>query len=278
MISACAWMPPREQDMEDASVPGHPFVHTVDSASSVEAEDLFNNMHRIVITNLVDRDMWQEISMVNLNAHNVNPGAPEHLAMVNQLVGDNALNKPMLKGSNLEKISQPQWKNLRKHIISLSHPMTRCCFQCGMLNYPKKGDIKADTIVVEDIRNKHDCRAYRVFRYYIRKLVKDRCDRLPDEATSAERRAVRNGIFLCEPADGGGCRVFACKACKRLCRAGNTSENKPRYVQCSPADLDLFDGVDEENEFHTIGIGDRQPKAYKNLSCNDRMILGVLKV
>ena len=69
MISACACMPPREQDMEDASVPGHPFVHTVDSASSVEAEDLFNNMHRIVITNLADRDMWQEISMVNLNAH-----------------------------------------------------------------------------------------------------------------------------------------------------------------------------------------------------------------
>ena len=28
MISACACMPPREQDMEDASVPGHPFVHT----------------------------------------------------------------------------------------------------------------------------------------------------------------------------------------------------------------------------------------------------------
>ena len=44
------------------------------------------------------------------------------------------------------------------------------------------------------------------------------------------------------------------------------------------ADLDLFDGVDEENEFHTIGIGDRQPKAYENLSCNDRMLLGVLKV
>ena len=42
MNSACACMPPREQDMEDASVPGHPFVHTVDSASSVEAEDLFN--------------------------------------------------------------------------------------------------------------------------------------------------------------------------------------------------------------------------------------------
>ena len=104
------------------------------------------------------------------------------------------------------------------------------------------------------------------------------CDRLPEGATSAERRSERNKIFMREPVDGGGCRVFACRACKRLCRAGSTTDKKPRYVQCSPADLDLFDGVDEENEFHTIGIGDRQPKAYENLSCNDRMLLGVLKV
>ena len=77
-----------------------------------------------------------------------------------------------------------------------------------------------DIITVEDIHNKYDCRAYRVFRYYIHKLVKDRCDRLPEEATSAERRTERNKIFLCESADGGpdggGCRVFAsCRACKR---------------------------------------------------------------
>ena len=63
MNSPCACMPPREQDMEDASVPSHPFVHTVDSASSVEAEDLFNNMHRIVITNLADRDMWHATTL-----------------------------------------------------------------------------------------------------------------------------------------------------------------------------------------------------------------------
>ena len=136
-----------------------------------------------------------------------------HLAMVNNLIGDNSLKKPMQKGSNLEKISQPQWKNLRKHILALSYPMTRCCFQCGMLNHPRKGDI---IITVEDIHNKYDCRAYRVFRYYINKLVRDRCDRLPEEATSAERRTERNKIFLCESADGGGCRVFAsCRACKR---------------------------------------------------------------
>ena len=56
-----------------------------------------------------------------------------HLAMVNNLIGDNSLKKPMQKGSNLEKISQPQWKNLRKHILALSYPMTRCCFQCGAI-------------------------------------------------------------------------------------------------------------------------------------------------
>jgi len=63
-----------------------------------------------------------------------------------------------------------------------------------------------------------------------------------------------------------------------LARAGNTSDNKPRYVQCSPADLDLFDGVDEHDEFDSIGIGDKQPRVYANLCCNDRMRLGVLKV
>ena len=48
--------------------------------------------------------------------------------------------------------------------------------------------------------------------------------------------------------------------------------------QCDPALLDLFDGVDDEDCFTSIGIGDKQPSAYANLSCNDRMTLGVLKV
>ena len=85
-------------------------------------------------------------------------------------------------------------------------------------------------------------------------------------------------IFLCEPADGGGCRVYACTSCKRLCRKGNNSDKKPRYVQCDPASLDLYDGIDDENEYSSFGIGDKQPSVYANLSCNDRMTLGVLKV
>ena len=72
--SWCVCMPSRAQAMEEASVPCRPVVHMVDSASTAEAEDLFNNMHRIIITNLDDNDdgdgeseggggMWEEISI-----------------------------------------------------------------------------------------------------------------------------------------------------------------------------------------------------------------------
>ena len=49
-------------------------------------------MQNIVITN-TERGVWQQIGKVNLNAHSPNPGAPEHLAMVNNLLGDNAKKK-----------------------------------------------------------------------------------------------------------------------------------------------------------------------------------------
>eukprot|EP00964_Phaeocystis_antarctica_P034629 scaffold19723_cov97-Phaeocystis_antarctica.AAC.5 len=64
----------------------------LDDGSSAEEVDLFNNMQNIVITN-ADKDVWQQIGKVNLNAHSPNPGAPEHLAMVNNLFGDNAEKK-----------------------------------------------------------------------------------------------------------------------------------------------------------------------------------------
>ena len=248
----------------------------LDEASSVEDVDLFNNLHNVVITN-ADQDVWQQIGKVNLNAHNPNPGAPEHLDMVNNLLGDNANRNGMEDGSNLSSISQPQWRRLREHVLTLSHPMTRCCFQCGMMNLPAiKGS--TDIITVEDIHEKKHCRAYRVFKYYIKKLVKDRCERLGPDASDEEKKTISENIFLCEPADGGGSRVYACPACKRLCRAGTTADKKPRYKQCDPADLDLFDGVNEDDEFTSIGIGDKQPSVYAKLSCNDRMTLGVLKV
>ena len=120
-------------------------MHMVNRDSSVEAEDIFNNMHRVIITN-VDNDMWEQINQVNLPAHNVNPGAPEHLSMVNNLLQDNANNKRMQQGTNLENISQPQWRNLQQHVLTLARPMTRCCFQCGMLNHPTSNNMASETI------------------------------------------------------------------------------------------------------------------------------------
>ena len=39
-------------------------------------------------------------------------------------------------GTHLGNVSQPQYRGLREHVLTLSHPMTRCCFQCGMMNHP----------------------------------------------------------------------------------------------------------------------------------------------
>ena len=67
----------------------------------MEEVDLFNNLQNIVITN-VGKDVWQQIGKVNLNAHNPNPGAPEHLAMVNNLLGDNAVTRnPFMRHQTL---------------------------------------------------------------------------------------------------------------------------------------------------------------------------------
>ena len=75
---------------------------------------MFNNLQNVVITN-ADQDVWKQIGKVNLNAHNPNPGTPEHLAMVNNLLGDNANKKPIHEATNLGNISQPQWRGHRRY-------------------------------------------------------------------------------------------------------------------------------------------------------------------
>ena len=50
-------------------------------------------------------------------------------------------------------------------------------------------------IIVEDIHKLEHSRAYRVFKYYIRKLVNDRCEVGPD-ASDTERRSISKGIKI----------------------------------------------------------------------------------
>ena len=144
--------------------------------------------------------------------------------MVNNLLNDHGNNKRMRHETNLSKLTEAQWNKLAEHLKSLDQPLTRCCFQCGMLNYPKKDD----TIIVENVTCKRDCRAYRVFEYYIEKLQKDQCDKLSHGATEAEVQEELNRIFLCEKVSNG-CRVIACTACKRLCRDGSTDNNHTHH-------------------------------------------------
>ena len=60
-----------------------------------------------------------------------------------------------------------------------------------MLNYPSSGDI----IRVKDIRQRSDCRAYRVFSHYIDKLISELVDGGLEEQEAMDR------VFLCRRDD-----------------------------------------------------------------------------
>ena len=108
-------------------------------------------------------------------------------------------------------------------------------------------------------------------RYYIRKLIADKLSRQQDNTTRSD---VEDSVFLCQPVEEGGCRVYACNACKKLCRRRDEKE----YRQCTAAELDLFDGHDEDGTYASIGIGDKQPPEFAALTVNDRLALGVLQM
>ena len=92
-----------------------------------------------------------------------------------------------------------------------------------MLNYPTSGDI----ITVQNISEKRDCRAYRVFEHYIDQLE----ERIGDQETA----------FLCEPAkNGNGANVYTCSFCKKLC--ATKVNDQTHYYACASNELDLFDG------------------------------------
>ena len=246
-----------DTDMETTPADGEPLAlpQVLPPNSTVEAVDLFNVSHRIVVINCLPaaaNSYWRNRAQARSGqAHNSRPDAPEHLGMLNNLCGKKASHAP---GTNLPT-KKATWKKLRAYAQGLAAAPTRCCFQCGMLNYPKTGD----TITVTNISSKYDCRAYRVFRYYIKELTREVYARLP--AGSAREDAERQ-VFLCEPVeDQDGCRVFCCNFCKAKCR--NRQGNRTTYEQCAAEDLDLFDGHDEEGNYTSIGIGDEQPAEVK---------------
>ena len=81
------------------------------------------------------------------------------------------------------------------HFEAITKVPSCVCFQCGWLMYAKS----ANKILVQNITAKEQCRAYRVFVYYITKLQR----KAPPNTTT----------FLCETA-GAGSKVWACSFCK----------------------------------------------------------------
>ena len=77
-----------------------PIAQVLAPSDTVETTDLFNNLDRIIITNCEVDDYWRERRRVDAPAHNPRPRAPEHLSMLNNLLGDrarqNALPPPVL--------------------------------------------------------------------------------------------------------------------------------------------------------------------------------------
>jgi hypothetical protein len=241
-------------------------------SQTVEGADLFNKQDRLAI---VCGGMPSYSAMRRANnesLHNERPKAPAHIGMVNNLTGASHRPKPTV---NLVK--QQQIQQVATHLANIAHePLARCCFQCGMLNYPSEK--QADIITVDNVHRRQDCRAYRVFKHYIKARASRIRRKLRVEDPTATMEDSMSHVFLCEPdEENGGSRVYTCTACKSLCRT--RTDDGTRYVQCDPTELDLFDGHDvETGEYESIGIGDKQPKVYKRLTVHDRLTLSVLKV
>ena len=181
----------------------------------------------------VDRAMPRRRQVHDPN-HNPRSRAPEHVQIVNNLTA--ADHSQHARETHLSTMQPKDWDHLASHMQHCAAPLTRCCFQCGMLNHPAPGD----TIAVTNVRRKRDCRAYRVFRHYIRNLSSHEEERLhactPHAAAAEITSAAKASVFLCEPtANGDACKVYACSHCKRACRRRDAN-GKLFYAQCSAAE------------------------------------------
>jgi hypothetical protein len=147
----------------------------------------------------------------------------------------------------------------------------------------------AKKIVVEGLKERTDCRAYRVFKFYI------------DELEAAEQaQAVNldvdddNSVFLFEPS-GTGAQVYSCGMCEKKCKVQTPQGQPPQYVQLKASELELFDGwvphtrstrpaggtrsaTSGIGEYSSIGIGDEMPEEIACLNTVERMELSVLKM
>ena len=138
--------------------------------------------------------------------------------------------------------------------LFLIHSFALCVSQCAMLNY--SGTHKNLFLLSAEVPAKEDCRAYKVFKHFIDKIVlKEGCE--------------ESDVFLFDEKknkDGApGHMVYCCGYC----------HNPDRR---DPEKYDLFDDMNADGGVDDIGIGNELPAALCGLNADERMALSVLKV
>jgi hypothetical protein len=192
---------------------------------------------------------------------NTRPLAPDHNPMLNDLCNEPVNHAP----STFLPTSVHAYRKLGAHLAAVELQPIRCCFNCGMLNYPTRGD----TIVVK-AQAHADLRAWRVYEPVI-------------EAFCEEKHLEPSEVFLCDEHDARGellpthvdgspqRRVYSCSACKR-------------EAHQDPRKYDLFDGHTQMPitargwRYDGNGVGEPMPDALAQLTSDERLAMGIVKM
>lgn len=196
--------------------------------------------------------LQHQLYQVRVGAGNARPLAPPHLDMANALCASSCDHPPSVH----LPVAPAAYRKLSGHLTRVRQLPIRCCFNCGMMNYPAPGDRISVLAAGRD-----DLRAWRVFAPLLNNFVQ------------AEHHTL-DEVFLCEPVepdDAGNprCRVFTCTACKK--------------ARCQdPLRYDLFDGHRADGRggwaYDPNGVGEPVPEALAHLTCDERLFLGVIKM
>ena len=262
------YVPPAAASCADA-------VHLPRDATAASS-NIAHRASRLLVTTCATHDeLASNLADASISAYNPRPNAPEHNLMVNALL-DSASHP---EGSVLEEMGEEQWTSIRRTLRDYNEAPVRICFQCGTCCYPSE----ASTIHAKNVGAIDDCRAYRVFKYFIDALA----SKLSGEAAPAggdllERYYSNQGpgssafLFHCEPGVPGA-EVYACSICQSKCKLSTGAGTE--YNQQSAAQYGLFDGFRTSGAYSSIGIGDgpRAPEL-DALNVRERMALSILKV
>ena len=77
--------------------------------------------------------------------------------------------RPLRGPSDQCDLTGVDWKRPGAHLEKISEYPRCVCFNCGMTMYPSK----AKETICALVQKREDCRAYRVFEYYIKSLVEN---------------------------------------------------------------------------------------------------------